>query len=133
MFNKKKKFFQEKLDGVHKMIWDFEFKRFKSLEIREEVRMQYDNLKSKIQMLDDRIKVEKEADKLTKDEMARLEDEKVILERDRDRYQAQMVQIDSDVHGVKASAGIEAMSGIDDQLESLQELKGMLKAYIKTL
>jgi hypothetical protein len=152
MFNKKKKYFEQKLEAVQKMIWDLEFKRFKSLEIREEVRMQYDSLKAKVQMVKDRIKTFPELDpelvkleysdiklidekkKKWSDEENKLDDEKILMERDIQRYEGQMKQIDMDVHGANASVDRpDGVQGLDHQLESLQELKGMLKIYNKTL
>ena len=35
MFNKKKKYFKQKVSGIRKMIWDSEFKREKTLMVRK--------------------------------------------------------------------------------------------------
>jgi hypothetical protein len=152
MFSKKKKYFQNSLEGAQKMIWDREFKRFKTLEIREEVRMQYDSLKAKVQMIKDRMKtfpaldpklaelpysdpqLIKEKKQKWSDEENKLDDEKVLMERDIERYQAQMKMMDETITGVAPTAdNPEGSIGLDSEIESLQELKGLYKAYIKTL
>lgn len=55
----KKKYFRKKLDGVESMIFDLEFKRFKTKEIREEVRVEYDNQKSKRAVIETQIRSQK--------------------------------------------------------------------------
>lgn len=146
LFDWKYKYFRKKLHGVECMLADIEFKRFKSLEIREDVRLAYDNTQAKIQQLNEQIKTfpeikateevarEKEKKEKWTDEQGRVEDQRILLERDRDRYLAQMKQIDLDVHGSpKTNEYPDGVSGIDDQIDSLQELKGMVKSYIKSL
>lgn len=127
MFNTQKKYFEKKLEGVQKMVWDLEFKRFKTLEIREEVRQEYDNLKSK------RCVVETQLEGNPKDK-ATLEDSKTILTRDIDRLEGQMKSLDMEVFGSKATAEYpNGYDGINQQLDALHELKEMLKSYIKGL
>lgn len=134
MFNKKKKYFQQKLDGAQKMIWDFEFKRFKTKEIREEIRMEYDNRKSKLEVLEVQIKSQKENPTMEKGDIARLDDDKVLLERDRDKFLSQMKGLDLEVEGSKPTADYpEGVQGVNQQLDALRELQGMLKSYIKEL
>lgn len=134
MFNQKKKYFKKKLEGVVKMIWDLEFKKFKTLEIREDVRMEYDQIKNKLVMLEEQIAAQKANPTLSKDEIARLDDNKVLLERDLERYLNQIKGMDLDVAGSAATAEMpEGHQGINQQLDSLYELKGMVKEYIKTL
>ena len=60
MFNKQKRYFRKKLDGVQKMIWDIEFKRAKTQLIREDIRVEYDNMRSKLATLENQIKSQKE-------------------------------------------------------------------------
>lgn len=130
----KYRYFKNKLRGVEKMIEDMEFKRYKTLEIREDVRVEYDNLKSRLAILDEKIKAEKEKPTLSVDEQKRMDDEKVIGERDLDRYKKQIDGMDLDVVGSKPSNEYpNGVNGLNMQLESLQELKGMIKEYLKTL
>lgn len=49
--SEKKKYFKKKYLSVQKMIWDLEFKREKTLAIREEVRREYDGCASKLHLL----------------------------------------------------------------------------------
>src|SRR3990167_3480482 len=59
MFNKKKKYFKHKLISIQKMIWDLEFKREKSLMIREEIREEYNNISTKLNVVENQIKSQK--------------------------------------------------------------------------
>lgn len=129
--NEKKKHFKGKLRGAQKMIWDLEFKRFKTLEIREEVRQEYDAQKSKLSIIETQIKAEKEKPTLGKDEFKRLEDAQVITKRDAERFMAQMIQLDVEVNGsVPTEQYPDGVTGINAQLDSLRELVAMLKQYI---
>lgn len=128
----KKTHFKQKLDGVAKMIWDLEFKKFKTEEIKEDIRNEYDGAKSSIHTIDAQIKNwpkgKPEADK------KQLEDRKVLAERDVKRYEAQMSMLDTEVKGAKPSADFpDGVTGIDQQIDSMNELKVMLKDWIKVL
>ncbi len=124
--------FKQKLEGVQKMVWDFEFKAYKTREIREDVRQEYDYMLSRIESYDAQIK-NWSADKDVADKK-RIEDQKVLAERDRDRLLAQIKQLDAEVEGAKPTAeNHEGVDGISQQIESLRELLGMLKSWIKTL
>ena len=132
--NKQKDHFKTKLEGVTKTIWDIEFKRFKTLEIKEEIREQYDQGKARLSGLLPKIEKAKKDGKMSKDEIGRLEDEKVILERDTDRYKLQIDQLEVEVNGSKPTDEYkEGVQGISQQLDALHELKDMIKAYIKSL
>ena len=132
--NKQKKYFKGKLDGVQRMIWDLEFKRAKTQMIREEIRQTYDNLKSRLHILEEDIKKQKETPTMEKGDIARLDDQKVLLERDITRYEAQMKGLDLEVNGSKQTAEYpDGVQGINDQLDALRELKGMLGEYIQKL
>lgn len=134
MFNKQKTYFEKKLVGVQNMIWDLEFKRFKTLEIREEVRQNYDANRSKLEVLQTHIAAEKDKPTMSQDEIKRLEDQEVLLKRDIDRGVAQMAGLDADVQGAPGtSENPEGVQGINEQLEALRELQGMVREYIKGL
>lgn len=131
---KQKAYFKKKLDGVQCMIWDLEFKRAKTQMIREEIRMEYDNLKSKLSVLEGEIKTEKENPKMEKGEAARLDDRKVLIDRDIERFIGQMKGLDLEVNGSKPTEEYrDGVQGINQQLDSLRELQGMLKSYIDAL
>lgn len=127
-----KNHFKQKLDGVGKMIWDLDFKKYKTREIREDIRKLYDNAKSRKYGLEEQIK-NWPADKDAGDK-ARLEDEVVRLTKDIERNEAQLKDLDMQVEGAKPSPQYpDGVSGINDQIDSLMELKQMLKDWTKTL
>ena len=134
LFNWKYRYFKSKLRGVEKLIADLEFKRFKTREIREEIRQEYDNLKSKLSVLEAQIKSQKEKPTLEVGEIARLYDQKVLLDRDIERLLAQMKGLDLEVEGSKVTQEYpDGVQGVNQQLDALRELVGMLKSYVKDL
>ena len=133
-FNKQKTYFKKKLQGVQNMIWDLEFKRAKTQMIREEIRQDYDQLKSKLYVLEGDIKKQAETPTMEKGEIARLDDQKVLLDRDIKRREEQMKDLDLEVMGSKATNEYpEGVQGVNQQIDALHELKSMLKEYIATL
>ena len=126
----KKGHFKLKLKGVEKMIYDLEFKMFKTSEIREDVRREYDQSKSRLSIIEEEIK-NWPADKDQGDK-ARLEDKVVLLKRDVERFEAQMKQLDLECDGSKPTSEYpDGVEGINHQIDSLQELKLMLQEWIK--
>jgi hypothetical protein len=124
--------FKLKLKGVEKMIYDLEFKAFKTREIREDVRREYDQSKSRLSITEEQIK-NWPADKDQGDK-ARLEDKIVLLKRDVERFEAQMKQLDLECNGSKPTNEYpDGVQGINHQIDSLQELKLMLQEWIKSL
>lgn len=134
MFNKQKTYFKKKAVGVQNMIWDLEFKRFKTLEIREEIRQNYDANRSKLEVLQTQIASQKDKPTMPADEIKRLDDQEVILKRDVERGLAQMADLDAEVQGANGTSENPAgVQGINQQLEALRELQVMLKDYIDGL
>ncbi len=162
--NKEKKYFKQKLEGVQKMLWDMEFKIQKTRMIREEIRQEYDNLKSKLNVLEAQLKSQSETPILkkevapenpisenkvvltaeqekeetvrlkAKEELARLEDNKVILDKEIEKKIEQMKALDIEINGSKQTNEYpEGVQGITQYIDNLQELKLMLKEYIKKL
>lgn len=149
--NKKKKYFKYKLEGTQKMIWDNEFKKEKTLTIREEVRREYDGTRAKHNIISSRIKAQlKDPNKICEihnpekgkekvhrskgkctcvyiekhvpiDEIEKLYDEKEILELDQARYVEQMKKMDLDVHGSKKTN--EFPEGYDGIDQTLDALR----------
>lgn len=121
------------------MILDNEFKRFKTAEIREEIRQAYDNEKAKLHGVETTISMErgKNADdksKLADGDIARLDDEVVRIKKSIEGYENQMRNLDIEVNGASKSNDFpDGYQGINQLLESLRELVGMLKDYIKRL
>lgn len=124
--------FKQKLLGTTKMIWDLEFKLFKTRELREQIRVEYDFMQSRVVALDKTIaEWPKDGDKA---ELAKATDSKVIAERDRDRLQNQIAALDIEISGAPASAEMpEGHIGIVQQIDSYRELTGMLRDYIKSI
>ena len=132
-FNEKKKYFAKKIDAVRKSIWDLEFKRDKTLTIKEEVRQTYDNTKSKIASIESQIELLKD-DKSKKGDVANMKDDITRLQQDAERYEAQMVQLEMEVFGAKPSAeNPQGVQGINHTIDAYQELLVMLQEYSKKI
>ena len=128
----KKVYFKEKLVGVRKMIWDWEFKREKTRMIREEIRVEYDSLKSRLELLESQIKAQKDKPTMEKGDIARLDDQKVVMTRDMERYKEQMKNLDAEINGsTKTNDFPEGVQGISQTIDSLNELVVMISEYIK--
>src|SRR3990167_3622679 len=132
LFNKQKKHFKDKLQGVQRMIWDLEFKRAKTQSIREDIRVEFDNLKGKLNALESQIETQKKTPTMEVGDIARLDDNKVLLDKDIERLLGQMKGLDLEVSGSKKTSEYpDGIQGIDQQLDALRELQLMLAAYIK--
>jgi len=108
------------------------FKIFKTREIREDVRKEYDNSKNRLVIIEEEIKNwPQEKDQGDK---ARLEDKVVLLKRDVERFEAQLKALDLEINGSKPTSEYpDGVQGINHQIDSLQELKIMVKEWIKSL
>lgn len=123
--------FKGKLRGVEGMLWDLEFKVFKTREIREDIRKEYDFMLSRIESIDAQIK-NFPADK-PEEERKTLEDQKVLAERDRDRLLHQIKTLDVEVEGARPTAEEpNGHEGINMQIDQLRELADMLRSWLKT-
>lgn len=113
------------------MIWDLSFKTFKTREIREDVRREYDQQKARLSIISEEIK-NWPSDKSEEDKK-KLEDKVVLIERDIARYEQQLKQLDLECEGSKPTNEYpDGVQGISHQIDSLQELRQMLKEWIKT-
>lgn len=127
--NAEQKYFKAKLSGVQKTIWDLEFKRFKTREIREEIRVEYDSLRSRLEPLEAQLKA-------ATDEavIAEINKQKEAIESDTNRFMLQMKHLDVEVAGSDVTENYpEGVQGINQQLDALRELQQMIKEYIKIL
>ena len=119
------------------MIWDLEFKRAKTLYVREQIRQEYDTIRSKLEIVRTNIEAEKEPGKLkdtNADEFNRLGDDEVRLNAECEKKIAQMSGLDTEIHGAKSTAeNPEGHQGINETLGALRELRLVLKEYIATL
>ena len=124
-----KAYFKSKIKGTQKLIWDLEFKKFKTTEVREDIRKEYDYMKSRISSFG--LKKETEKDEAEK---ARIEDSIVLAKRDKDRLEQQIKELDVEIKGAKKSKDYpDGADGMVQNIESLGELTGMLKDWVKTL
>ncbi len=137
MFNTQKSYFKKKLKAIDFMVWDLAFKKFKSRQFREQLRDECVGLKSRLEILNETIKKEELPGGLKEkdvDNFKRLEDQKVVLERDIKRLEDNMAQLDGEITGLKPSPeNPEGFQGLNGQIEALHDLKGFVKEYIKTL
>lgn len=125
----KRAHFKSKLRGTKQMRWDREFQAVKTMGIREDLRKEYDHMQSIVDNFDKKIK-----NKMTEDENGSVKDQKTRAEADRDRLLGQMQQLDVEVNGTKPTEQYpEGHTGINQQIESLIEVEGMLKNHIKSL
>lgn len=132
--NWKYRYFSKKIRGVMCMIADLEFKRFKTKEIREEVRQTYDQQKAKLHSIETTIAHEeaKTENKMPEGDIARLKDEVVRLKQDIDRYAMQLKGIDIDLEGsVPTNEFPQGHEGIAQQMDAFRELLAMLRDYRK--
>lgn len=126
----KKGYFKKRLAETKKLEWDMEFKVFKTREVREDVRKEYARAKARLHGLEEQIKNWPE--NKDKGEKARLEDQVVLTNRDIERYEAQMAQMDLEIEGSKPTNEYpNGLEGISHQLDSLKEVQSMLKDWIK--
>lgn len=134
LFNWKKKYFRDKMRSVEKMILDLEFSKFKKAELREEVRQMYDNKKAQLMALEQLIASEKTVPTMSKDEAARLDDDKVLIEKDINTHKDQMVVLDVEIRGqAPTNDNPEGIQGINSQIEAFRELVIMIRDYIRIL
>lgn len=128
----KKGFFKAKLKQTRQTIWDLEFKIFKTREIREEIRQQYDQMLSRIDNLKGQIaNWPADADPAEK---ARIADQQALAERDAERFVRQMQMLDAEVDGLKPTVDHpNGQIGISEQVDSVREVSSMITDYVKTL
>ena len=131
----KKIHFNNILTKTKVMVWDLEYKRFETQEMREEVRQEHDSLKSVHSSLVEQIKEEKKKGKMSKDELEKLDEKKELMEkRDIVKAQEQLTALDLSVQGSKPCSDYpEGVQGINDQLDTIRILQGRINKYLKSL
>jgi len=128
------RYFWGKLTGVKKHLEDYKFKKYKTQEIREEVRQNYTLQQTRLEVLNGQIKEQKENPTMEKGEIARLDDEKIRMEDDIKKLREQIKALDLEVLGSKPTSEYrEGVTGIDQTLDAFRELEKMLKNYLATL
>ena len=119
----KKKHFSDKLKGTQRLRWDLEFKVAKTMQIREDIRKEYDFMNSRIATLEMQLKG-------NPNDKDKLEDQKTVAEKDRDRLLNQIKALDLEANGcTKSKEYPDGYTGIKQQIESMREVEGMLKNH----
>lgn len=127
--NKKKKHFEEKIWNVTRTMWDKEFQKASSLELKEAIRLDRDRQMETIAALE--LELGKDHEAGTKKELERQRDE---AKEKADRYEKQMQMIDIEVEGSPfVSPDDPGRQGINDVLGNLAETKRMLESYVARL
>lgn len=129
-----KKYNVKKLVGLTYALYDIYFKRFKMSVRREEERQKYDNTKAKLETLNQQIKQQKENPTMPKGDIARLDDEKIRLEEDIKRYEANLKVYDEIIKGIpKSSEHPEGVPGLEDEIRNARDTVEIMKIYIKQI
>jgi hypothetical protein len=106
-----------------------EFKRFKTREIREEIRVEYDGMKGRVATLDAQL-----AETLEKEPKETLQAQRDEAEDTANRYLAQMKGLDVEVGGSGPTDDYpDGVQGINQQLDALHELEQMINDYVKVI
>lgn len=114
-------------------IWDKEFERFKTKEAREELRVEYDRQKAQLATLETQIKlVDEGKQKMEEGERKRLDDKKVLLERDIKRMEQGREEGDPNDDGFNLKNFDRNIMILNSQIDQLHSLQGMAKDYLKT-
>ena len=142
----KKEYFTNRLRGIEEGIYDAEFQRHKAKELKEQIRVELTAVKSKQSLLQEEIKKHEEAKDMPEAELAKLKDQDEILE----------VKVNKLIYGVgrpklhedgtvneEATKEIqkevdmciksmdEQLGFLNEKIDSLQELKVMVKEYTR--
>lgn len=128
MFNRKARFFKDKIDAVEKTGWEVEFKIAKARQVREGVRQDRDREVEALMNLNKAVEGEKD-----KEAKKQLQDRAAVVTENVTRFEKQMKMIDDQINGVVGSETQEMQIGLLEQLQSYAELKLMYQDYIKNL
>lgn len=125
-----KKYFQKQYKDLVFQIADIEFKRFKTKEGREELRQEYDKMKSKREVLKEQIELEKKAGKKSIDEIKGMEDDLVRLEQQIKYTEEGKPDSDQSNYVMNLKDFDSAIALNNSQIDQLRSLRGLLKEYI---
>lgn len=122
-----KKHFKEKIKYMDVQIWNLEFTRFQISQIRESIRQEYDQLRSRKEAINSTLKTEKDEVKITemKDQLEKVENgEKVMLQQMQDK--------DIQVNGCKECEQFpDGVQGLNEQIEVARMTQQLYKDYLK--
>lgn len=128
LFNKKYRFFKNKIYDVQTAIWEMEFKVAKARQVREGVRLDRDRAVESINMINARLGNKE----LSKEDKEKYEKELASITDNKARYERQMQMIDDEINGAPATQEREMVVGILERLKGYAELQAMYKEYLKT-
>src|SRR3990167_7888724 len=132
VFNWKYKHFVKKKRSVLMMVEDLQFKKFKTLQIREKEREDYTSICSRLGDINERIKSEKGEPTLSTDEIKGLDDQKALLERDKERKELRLKEIDIEIQGTRPTDEYpDGADGIEQQIELLHNLAHTIDIWLK--
>lgn len=118
-----KKYYQSKLEGIERMIWDLEFRRFQLRGLREEVRQQRDRVYENIDALTKQIeKGENKPETLTI-----LTEEKNKKQKALEELEDQMVRLDNELSGRLPEMEPSVEARIDGCYDLLKQWKKFIK------
>ena len=129
------RYWRRKIKAMEKMIEDEQFSRYKTIELKEEVRQEYDQEQSRLSLLDGRIKdKDKTIKEIGEGEYARLEDEKARGEVKINKLKEEMDTLTQKVEGSKPTNEHPAgVIGNNQTIEKLHDLINYVKIYIGDL
>lgn len=126
MFRKtpQQKHFADKILITHKKMWDLEFLREKMRMMREGFRMEYDRLREQVDAATHRLDVENAKE----DKDATIQ---ANLQRLIDRYTPDIEQLQKQMEAIDSQ--IEGPEGVNENIDGLKTVIGLLEEYRKTI
>ena len=140
----KKEYFINRLRGIEESIYDAEFQRHKAKDLKEQIRVELTAVKSKQSLLQEEIK--KQEGVMPEAELAKLKDQDEILEvkvnkliygvgrpklnEDKTVNEAETAKIPKEVD-MCIKGMYEQLGFLNEKIDSLQELKVMVKDYLR--
>lgn len=122
LFNRKYRFFSQKIKAVQYSLWDLEFKVAKSHQVREGVRQDRDRAVEGLANINKALEADPKNEKILAD--------KATFEDNVKRYEAQMGMIDAQINGANGDETHEPVIGIMEQMKSYAELREMYKTHL---
>lgn len=111
------------LSDINRVIWNQEFKRFKALAVREQLRREYDVAISALNAVTPQAAADEKNEKL--------QDQKKQVEERVNMLKGQIDDMDYRINGALPSEDREGAIGITQELESSIEMREYIKAFVK--
>ena len=123
-FNKHKRHIQGKIEVTQKKIWDLEFLKEKLKAMREGFRQEYDRLQEQVDAATLRLEVENKKEDADKTIVENLTKFKERIDPDIGQLKTQMAAVESQIEGD---------NGVNQSIDGLRTVLGMLVEYKKTI